>query len=384
MAGVMTSFLHQKKSLDTSQPQASHSPLTGTLSRGLADAAAPGPASGAAPASLRAVPSGPQAAASSSSDRAESSHGLSHRPSDGPSHAQAQHQHEAKHGLSHRTSHGHPRAAAQHRHEAKHGLSDRSSHGRSHAAAQHRHEAKHASSVAPHSAAVSSSTALPGIAAMSHDAELEELLAFNGSQQVLLNTPATARKQRHMPRAASPDVGRTVISDFLPGRNDRNTGDARRTALRYDAREDSSEVEERQHVGAMAGASALNASSIGQQQMREVVLRQSQDQEGLITPRGYSLHGPELITPSQSSLHDDSAVIPGHRRLHGAKAVAAGGNEAGDLLFTPRQKRAAADEEEEIDLVSPDGSAAHEFELDVQSQSPAKRYADWPFLLVLS
>ena len=70
--------------------------------------------------------------------------------------------------------------------------------------------------------------------------------------------------------------------------------------------------------------------------------------------------------------------------MHGAKAVAPGGSVAGDLLFTPRQKRAAADEEEEINLVSPDGSAAHEIELDVQSPSPAKRYANRPFLLVLS
>ena len=275
----MTSFLQQKKSLDTSQPQASHSPLTGTLSRGLADAAA----SGAAPASLRAVPSGPQAAVSSSSDGAENSHGLSDR-----------------------SSCGHPHAAAQHRPEAIHGLSHRSSYGRSHAAAQHRHEAIHASSVAPHSAAVSrnSNTALPSSAAMSHDAELEELLAFNSTQQVLLNTPSTVRKQRLMPRVARPDLDRPVISDFLPGRSGRHASDVRRSALRYDAREDSSEAEERQQVQATAGSSALAVTTSWQQQIQEVVLQPGQGQEGLITPGGNSLHGPELITLYQSSLHD--------------------------------------------------------------------------------
>ena len=294
MAGVMTSFLQQKKNLDTTHQQLPTQALLDTRPRGLADAApsswAQSHSPTAASGSPRAGSGSPRAASGSPEPLFGDSDGLRaipRRPGAGVPFAPSSHGTDRLRGQSHGQSHGQPSEQPQ-----------------------------------PN---IRRNPVKPKGNFILHDPDLEALLAFNSSQRELFNAPTVANKQRHVSKDNSPQAA------------NKHAAAAKRGVLRYQEADNSSEAEELQH-----------ASVTQWQQRTQKVASDSTHAEA------------DLLTARHNS-SEESPIIAGTR---------AGG--AGDLMFTPRQKR-AVEEEEVMDLVSPDGGVTDEFEVDLLSQSPAKR-----------
>lgn len=303
MAGVMTSFLQQKKNLDTSHQQSPAQTLPEPRPRGLADAAPP---SGVLSHSLRAASSGPEPL----SRDPESLRAVPSCPGTRTSSASLSEETESLRGQSRELSHG------------------------------------------LHSHAQPSEQPQPGIRGnpvepkrnpISHDADLEELLPFNSSQRVLLSPPAVANNNRHVSRSNSSGTVYKHSLLTLPSKKaSKHAVAAKRGVLRYGESGDSSEAEEQQHA----------LVTQGQQPTQAVVSDGTHAQAGVLTPR----HNSSKESP-----------IVARERAEGRRAI----SREGDLLSTPRQKRGV--EEQCIHLVSPDGAVADEVEVDLLTQSPAKR-----------
>ena len=304
MAGVMTSFLQQKKNRDTSHQQSPTQTLPEPRPRGLADAAPP---SGVMSHSLRAASSGPEPL----SRDPESLKAVSRRP--GARTSSSSEESVRLHGQAHGVSHG-----------LSHGLQS------------------HAQPPMPH-LGIRSNPVEANRDTVAHDKDLEELLAFTSSQRELLNPSAVANKQRHVPQNNSPKVvNKHDLLALASNKASKHAVAAKRGVLQYGESGDSSEAEEQQHASVTQG----------QQPTQAVVSDGTHAQAGLMTARHNS--------------NKESPIIA-RERVEGRRAD----SREGDLLFTPRQKRGV--ESECIHLVSPDGVVADEIEVDLLTQSPAKR-----------